>query len=707
MAEVVPYVPSDQVIPEFTIKAVVFGVLLSMVMAAANAYIGLRVGLTVSAALPAAVISMGVFAGLRKMKLVKSATILENNVVKTMACAGESLAAGIIFTIPALLIVGAWETIDFVQTTTVALLGGMLGVLFTIALRRILVEELDLPFPEGVAASEVLIAGEEGGAGLKYVAGGLVSAMLFAGTTKVATHQGIKWHGLWPGTIEGVHTNGNLSLYGGADLSTALLGVGYIVGPNVSSKIFIGGVIGWLILAPLFIFMNGQPPGTYLVDGAPLTDTMDVYKFVATTQVRFVGVGAMIVGGLYALVAMRKPITKGMKEAFRKHDDGEVVSRVQQDIPMNITFAAIGFIGILLIGFYYQVTNVLGLAVITAVILLVFAFLFTAIAGYLAGLLGSSNNPISGVTVATLLFVSLLLVGLSAIGIGGKDVGVMAAIILASVVCCSAAIAGDVMQSLKTGQLLGSTPRNLQLAEFFGVAAAALVIAPVIALLHNTYGIGEGLPAPQAILMAKVTEGVFMGTLNWPMVYLGMLIALLLIVLDKPVLSIAVGIYLPFSLTIPILLGGIVNYFVNGSATATWHWKREQGDDPGELEGYKEKVGQKGILFSSGLVAGEALMGILLAIFIAMELDLGSPFESAFMGVIILSGFVLSLLYMGMKDALEDDFRSNALPLFLSLSQQWARDMGQYFREVWWDLRDTLMWVLHGFRHREYSDDEE
>ncbi|MCI0497096.1 MAG: oligopeptide transporter, OPT family, partial [Thermoplasmata archaeon] len=488
--EFVPYISPDVTIPEFTFKAVLLGAILSIVMGAANAYLGLYAGMTVSATIPAAVIALAVFRMLKKYGIIEGATILETNFAKTMAAAGEALAAGVIFTIPALLLLDLWDDIDIVKTTVIALVGGCLGVLFTVSLRRVLIIDLDLPFPEGVAATEVLKTGEEGGPGVHYVTVGLFTAMAhkFA-----ASEFGLS---IFREKVEGVVRAGRARFYGGANLSPALMSVGYIIGLRISTYIFLGGILGWFILAPAIGIMQGWPsPPTGWVG----PHDIGVYTTIWSTKIRYIGVGAMVVGGVYSIFRMRTAITKGVVQAFGKTEKKGPVIRTELDLDLRLTWILIGLFVIPIFAIYWWVTENLLISAVSSGIMLVAAFFFTAIAGYLAGIVGSSNNPISGVTIATLLFAALLLVALGAEG----DDGMTSTILIAALVCCAAAIAGDVMQDLKTAQLLGATPRNIQIAVFLGVVAAALVIAPTLVALHGAYGIGsKSLPAPQAGLMA-------------------------------------------------------------------------------------------------------------------------------------------------------------------------------------------------------------
>ncbi|UCG69268.1 MAG: oligopeptide transporter, OPT family [Thermoplasmata archaeon] len=631
---------------EITIRALILGLILSVIMAAANAYLGLKVGMTVSAAIPAAVISAAVFKGLR-------GSVLEITLSKTMASTGESLAAGVIFTIPALVIIGVWDNIDYTITTAVAIVGGILGVLFTVLLRKILIIDLDLPFPEGVASAEVIIAAEKGGKAASYVFGALgIGAFFKAGASLIVDGNEFAF-GLWKDKVEGVASAGRLILYGGSDLSVALLGVGYIIGAKIASLILMGGIIGWVIIAPIIIGVNGVPvdPDT----GLQHTDMVAAFNQIRFDHLIFIGVGTMIVGSFWTLWKMRHAIISGVKKAFPSKDamvEVEAVVRTEEDLSVRKSLIVAGILVIPIFAVYYYISGNFIQAFFAAIIGFIAAFLFTTVAGYLAGIIGSSNNPISGVTIATLLIMSIVLFALGARG----DIGMATAIGVAALICCCAAIAGDVTQSLKTGQIIGSTPKYLQLSMFIGVVAAAVVIAPTLTVLHAAYGIGsENLPAPQALAMKGIVEGIFGGRMNWLMVLFGMELAVLLIILDKPVLPIAIGLYLPFSLTIPIMLGGIIHLMVDRAIDTRYSGELAQIPDEktreSRLEKIKEKVHNKGVLFSSGLIAGEALMGIILAVFVVRGLSLAIISEPiVILGVLIFLFLAFMLWRFGNKE---------------------------------------------------------
>ncbi len=634
-----PFIPSEANLPEITVKAVLLGVTLTVILAGANAYLGLFAGMTVSASIPAAVISMGV------LKLFRKSNILENNIVQTCASAGEALAAGVIFTIPALVLLKTWTHFDFLQTTLISGFGGILGVLFTVPLRRALIVEEPLQFPEGIACAEVLESGERGGAGLKLVAGAAAVAALF----KLA-QTGFQ---LWNETAEwSTGLFGGKSLfYIGSDLSPALVAVGYIVGLNIAMLVFLGGVLNFWVAIPILAWRHG---------GIPAGQSPADYALALwSSRTRYLGVGAMVVGGLWALVRMRGSVLSGARsglEAYRRLKGGAAatIARTDRDIPMQWVLAAVAVSIVPLFFLYHFLVGHTDMSLGMAIVMAVFGFLFSAVSGYMTGLVGSSNNPVSGVTIATMLFASLLL--LSVFGATGAS-GAAAAILIGAVVCCAAAIAGDNLHDLKTGYLVGATPWKQQVMLIVGVCAAALVMAPILNLLLAAYGIGpvtaahpNSLTAPQAALMAAVAKGVFEGGLPWKMVFLGMALAVAIIALDlilekrgsefrAPVLAVAVGIYLPLELSTPIIAGGVVAHLVQRSLA---------GRPSGGTAAEKKDLDQRGMLLSSGLIAGEALVGIFLAVPIVLTgrsdaLAVFGRHSSAVPGLVILALIVLGL----------------------------------------------------------------
>ena len=595
---------SPAVLPQLTVKAVLLGLILSVVLAAANAYLGLFAGLTVSASIPAAVISMAL------LKMFKTSNILENNIVQTAASAGESVAAGVIFTIPALILLGYWDVFDYWWVSAIAGIGGLLGVLFTIPLRRSLIVEQELAFPEGKATAEVLKVGDDPSGGIRFLAwAALAGALIKFGAT------GLK---LWAGTAQAASYIGKSTIgYVGINLSPALISVGYIVGLNISVLVFAGGFISWYFAIPIF--------STFLLDTSPALAEMhaagasaeDLAGSIWSQQVRYLGVGAMVVGGVWALISMRGSLVDGIKSGMAQYKAGaqDVIHHTDQDMPMNYVLMGVALMVIPIFILYQNIVANIGVSITMTIIMVIAGFLFSSVAAYMAGLVGSSNNPISGITIATILFASfilLLLMGPEA------SLGPPAAIMIGGVVCCAAAIAGDNMQDLKAGYILGATPWKQQVMQGVGVVSAVLVMAPILNLLLQAYGIGiptaehpEPLAAPQATLMASVAQGVFRGGLPWTMTIIGGVIGILIIICDEvlkskgstfraPVLAVAVGIYLPLELSTAILVGGLIAHFA-----ARVHAKRG-------VDG--EKSMRHGMLFAAGLITGEALVGILMAI---------------------------------------------------------------------------------------------
>jgi len=598
--------PNQQPSLELTVKAVVLGLVLSVLLAAANAYLGLFAGMTVSASIPAAVVSMGL------LRLWRRHGILENNLVQTAASAGESLAAGAIFTLPALVLLNAWQGFPYGQVTLITALGGLLGVLFTIPLRCALVTQGPLRFPEGVATAEVLRSGARGGAELRPLA----LASLAGGLFKLA-QAGLR---LWPAAIETARRLGPTVAYLGTDLSPALLSVGYLVGLNIAVLIFLGGLANWLIAVPLCACLHPWPVG---LDGQALPP-LDVAGAIWRDQTRYIGVGAMVVGGLWTIIQLRVALVAGVQSglaAYRRlRAEPASLPRTERDLPMPLVLALTPCAAVPLFLLYQYFVRNVPVSASMAVLMLCAGFLFSAVAAYLAGLVGSSNNPISGVTIATVLTASLLLTAL--LGRAAPH-GPAAAILIGAVVCCAAAIAGDNIQDLKAGHILGATPARQQLMEILGVLVAALVLAPILSLLYRAYGFaghasarGEAaLAAVQANLMAAVARGVFHGQLPRTFLLIGAAAAVLLIVLDSllerrgaafrtPVLAVAIGFYLPFALAVPIFAGGLLHHAAHRTPRRTSrHASAAHSPQAG-----------RGLLFASGLITGEALVGVLLAV---------------------------------------------------------------------------------------------
>jgi putative OPT family oligopeptide transporter len=601
-------VNANRPLPQLTPKAIVLGLVLSALLAGANAYLGLFAGLTVAAAIPAAVISMAV------LRLWRDSNILENNMVQTIASAGEALAAGVIFTIPALVLLDYWSAFDYGWVTVIAGLGGLLGVLFTIPLRRPLIVDQSLAYPEGTATAEVLRVGENPKRGaLQLALAGLLGAAI-----KVA-ETGLR---LWPGTAQSAtYVGGSTIAYAGTNLSPALLGVGYIVGLNIAALVFIGGSLSWYVAIPIYStwFVAGDPVlAAQLAEGASATDLAGA---IWSTRIRYLGVGAMLVGGMWALLKLRSSIVSGIRTSLRAapRPGAAAFDERDRDVPLKLVFFGIVLFVVPISALYYAIVGTVGVALAMTAAMVVAGFLFTAVSSYMSGLVGSSNNPVSGITIATILLTSLLLLVLMGRGAAG---GPAAAIMVGAVVCCAAAIGADTMQDLRAGFLLGATPWRQQVGQALGVVAAVLVMAPVLNLLQSAYGIGVRSPdqpnallAPQATLMASVARGVLEGGLPWGMVGLGVLVGAAIIALDvflerrgtrfrTPVLAVAIGIYLPLELAVPIFAGGLVAHFASRRAAV----------EP-------EAGAPRGLLFAAGLITGEALIGILMAIPIVLAND--------------------------------------------------------------------------------------
>ena len=579
-------------LPEITIKAVFLGIILSMILAGANAYLGLFAGMTVSASIPAAVISMGV------LSLFKKSNILENNIVQTAASAGESLAAGVIFTIPALVLLGYWDSFNYLEVAKIAAIGGIIGVLFTVPLRRALIINAKLKYPEGVATAEVLQAGDKAREGGNTAGGGLkiIGITSFFGGMVKLFQSGF---GLWSSDIAAANVISAKkgAIFGiGSDLSPALVSVGYIVGRNIGILVVGGGLISWAIAIPIYSAIYG-------FEGNALDAAWDIWN----TKIRYLGVGAMVVGGVWSLVKLFKPLIEGIRASFaalKNRDNSQEFSTEENDLPINYVGYALLILIIPVFLLYLNIVESIGVAALLAIVMMVFGFLFSAVAAYMAGVVGSSNNPVSGVTIATILFTSLLLLALLGTGSG---VGAASAIMVGAVVCCAAAIGGDNLQDLKAGHILGATPWKQQIMQIIGTLSSALVLGLVLDILHTAYTIGSPtLSAPQATLMKSVSDGVFTGNLPWNFVFMGGFIAIALILIDLrqekigsefrvPVLAVAVGIYLPITLTVPIFIGGMINHL-------------------GKKAGGSAESEKKGLLMSSGFITGEALMGIGIAI---------------------------------------------------------------------------------------------
>ncbi|MEF8879007.1 MAG: oligopeptide transporter, OPT family [Candidatus Thermoplasmatota archaeon] len=619
------FIPAEKTIPELTVKAVLTGVFLAIVLGAANAYLGLYAGMTVSAVIPGTVIALAI---LRPFK----GTILEVNIAKVGASAGECVAAGIIFTIPALVILETmgvstgWTSIHLIETSLISLFAGIIGVLWMVPLRRALVVKTDLPFPEGIATAAVLteiVGGKERAkkdkkgsiGGLWLLIGALVAGAYKFAQLSLNLFRGVVEHVVSIGKylIAGEARKG--VLYGGITTSPALLGVGWIVGPKIASYILVGGLIGWVIILPLIALGIGLPSGSAL-EG--------IYSIWAN-QVRYIGVGAMLVGGLWAIWQIKSNLVDSIKEAVVGFKSGaeKTKKRTDKDLSYKFVFICIVLMIIPIFILYLWLSDLFAISLLMAALTVAFAFVASALAGYLTGLVGSSNMPISGVTVAVLLVVSLLMLGFGVTGAAGIAI----VIFISAAICVGGSISGDLLQSMASGYMIGATPKKLQISMIFGVIGISIFVGLIIAVLHEAFEIGsKQLPAPQAFLMAGIVKGVMGGEMLWPYVISGMFLAIVLILIDLPVLPVAIGIYLPFTLSPPIFAGGAVRYFTDKYLEKKYGSAKEEEISDWELAIKKtdvkpnERAIRTGLLFTAGLVAGEALTGVVIATLIVLGL---------------------------------------------------------------------------------------
>lgn len=617
-----PYVPADKVTPEITVTSIIMGILLAVVFGAANAYLGLRVGMTVSASIPAAVIAMGVI-----RVIMKKNSILESNIVQTIGSAGESLAAGAIFTLPALFLWSAEGTMDkpgIVEITVIALLGGLLGVFFMVPLRNALIvrEHGVLPYPEGTACAEVLLAGEEGGANASTVFAGMGFAAFFKfvidGLKAVPGEIGLKVKG-YAGEI-------------GTQIYPAVMSVGYICGARISSYMFAGGVLSWLVIIPLIVLFGKDIvlyPGT-----APISAMYEAGGAGAIwgSYIRYIGAGALAAGGIISLIKSLPLIIRTFKDAVKGIAGAGLAGteRTARDINIKFVIAAIVVLTLLV-----WLVPTIPVTLIGAIIVVVFGFFFATVSSRMVGLVGSSNNPVSGMAIATLLLATLIL---KLTGDGGSH-GMHGAIAIGSIICIVAAISGDTSQDLKTGYLLGATPKKQQIGELIGVVASAVAIGGTLYLLDSAWGFGtDELAAPQATLMKMIIEGVMNANLPWTLVFVGVFIAVAAEIVGIPVLPFAIGIYLPVHLNACIMVGGLVRLALD-------KLKRSQAE--------KDAIVNDGILFCSGMIAGEGVVGIVLAILavfgvnsvidISGLLNLSAPVANA-ASVVVFALVILSVL---------------------------------------------------------------
>ena len=609
---------------EITLKAFFLSIFLSIILSSAMVYLGLYAGMTISASIPAAIMSMGI------LRLFKNSNILENNIVQTAASAGESLAAGVIFTLPALLLIGFWDTISYWEVTKIAMVGGILGALFTVPLRRALILKAQLRFPEGVATAAVLKTGHETDAeksqqSLKIIG---ISALV-GGFVKL----GELAFSIWSSALGGAIAIKGAIFGMGASLSPSLFSVGYIVGRNIGILAFTGGLISWAVAIPIYSYLYGFEGDNYFESA----------NVIWNAKIRYLGVGAMVVGGIWSVIQLAKPLIESIQLSLKTlKESSDNISLEERDLPINYVFVAIIAMLVPISLTYFGIIGSWTSAIILSFVMLIFGFLFSAVAAYMAGVVGSSNNPISGVTIATILFSSLLIISFFDID---SSKGAAAAILIGAVVCCAAAIGGDNLQDLKTGNIVGATPWKQQLMQLVGVVSAALTLGIVLTLLHEAYGIGSSdLPAPQAVLMTNVANGVFAGNLEWGMIYAGAILGIIIILIDQyqayrkadfrvTILAVAIGIYLPIELTLPIFIGGMLNHIASKTAS-------EEGKN-------------NGLLIASGLITGEALMAIFIAVPLFFDknywpqLSLPSPFNDL-VGIAIIA-IILHRLFLVAK----------------------------------------------------------
>ena len=614
-----PYIPAEKVTPELTVTSVIMGCILAVIFGAANAYLGLRVGMTVSASIPAAVISMGVI-----RVLLRRNSILESNMVQTIGSAGESLAAGAIFTMPALFLwaeEGLTSKPGIVEITLIALCGGILGVLFMVPLRNALIvkEHATLLYPEGTACADVLLAGEEGGANASTVFSGMGLAAVFKFVV-----DGLK---LLPADVSAAFKSFKGEI--GMEVYPALLGVGYIVGPKIASYMFTGSLIGWMVIIPLICLFG---PDTWMYPAAEGTTIAQLYanggaSAIWSTYVKYIGAGAIATGGIISLIKSLPLIVTTFRDSMKsmKGSKSTSTARTAQDLPMQFIL-----LGVIAMVFIIWIVPAIPVTLLGACIIVVFGFFFATVSSRMVGLVGSSNNPVSGMAIATLLIATFAIKSSGKTGIDGMT----AAIAVGSVICIIAAIAGDTSQDLKTGYLLGATPKKQQMGEMLGVVVSGLAIGGVLYLLNAAWGYGTAeIPAPQAQLMKMIVEGIMGGNLPWGLVFVGVFLAICLEILRIPVMPFAIGLYLPIYLNATIMIGGVVRGLLD----------RRKGVD----EKTKTAQSTDGTLYCAGMIAGEGLVGILLAVFavFGISLDMSGIVNFGNIGgVVLMIIMILSLL---------------------------------------------------------------
>jgi putative OPT family oligopeptide transporter len=649
-----PFVPESMEMTEFTYRAVLLGLVMTVILGAANAYLGLRAGVTIAATYPAAVISMAV------LRLLKG-SVLEENLARTAGSIGESVAAGAVFTIPAFVIAGAWPSFSpgdaYWKSTSLMVLGSFLGVLFISLVRRVMVEDKELPYPESVAASEIHKAGQRGAKAAKYLFYNMAlgagifllgAFRLFAPDRDMGElgRSTVRFGG--PEATQTVGTGG-VTVFAAPSISPAYIGVGYIIGPRLAALNFSGGVLAWGLLVPLLMFFLGPQLQSYLPAGAPAEDWQALANSVWRFIVRPIAVGGMLVGAAYTLFRMRKNLTGGLKRAvdeMRGAAAPSKVGRLDRYMSSKVVFALIGVVWLVMTGLYiYLSESVIG-GIVAAIVMLLVGFFFATVSGYLVGIIGSSNNPVSGLTLSTLIIAAILMVSL---GVSGAS-GVLAVLGVAAVVCVSSAVAGELLQDFKVGYILGGTPRTIQIVELIAVTVASLIMYFPLLVLHqgniNEGGIGFGDPrlsAPQAGLMASLAQGIVGGDMAWPLVAVGVVMGVVMIMVQvKSPMLFAVGMYLPLATTFAIFVGGVLRWVTDTMSERAGHNAAQ-----------KSRVESIGVLTASGLIAGEALVGLVIATFAYFEKPIPAILESPsyVVGLVVLAVIAYTLIKVPLEKA--------------------------------------------------------
>lgn len=655
-----PYVPQNMEMREFTSRAVFLGMLMTGILGAANAYLGLKAGMTIAATYPAAVIGMSI---LRLMK----GSLLEENMARTVGAIGESVAAGAVFTIPAFVLAGLWPSLGmehYWQSVALMSIGGLLGILFVTLLRRVMVEDPELPFPESVAASEIHKAGQQGSKAAKI----LFANMGFGGFMYFLSQINLFWYTkqlmvdiprmpsglrLGRGAAAPTLATGGMTAFNSPAVSPAYFGVGYIIGPRLASLNFAGGVLAWGLMVPLLIYFLGPNLPPMDPSASPAAYWSGVAFSVWYSIVRPIAVGGMLVGAGFTLFRMRKQLLAGMKRAVsdlkKSAEAHQATERTDRDLNSKVVFLGIGLVFLAMIALYYHFiagagnlmgSKIIAGAVVAAAVMIVLGFFFAAVSGNLVGMIGSSNNPVSGLTLCTLVVAALLMVALGVSGIGG----VAAVLGVAAVVCVSSAVAGEMLQDLKAGHILGGTPSKMQIGDIFGTIVASLVLFFPLMILDKAYHFGSAaLPAPQAGLMAMLSQGIVGGNMAWPLVVVGILLGFSMILVEvKSPMLFSVGMYLPLETTFAIFLGGVVRWFTD-----------KLRDRRGYNDAQKARVDNAGVLTASGLIAGEALCGLVIAAIVGSNhqlwhIDIG---DFAFSGLIGMAVLIFVMMRVPLANA--------------------------------------------------------